>query len=116
IHYYDWDRKKAVAYMKKNTALANQNIATEVDRYIVWPGQALSYMIGERTILQLRKEAKAKLGDKYSLKTFNNVVLGQGSLPMAVLKDVVHCWIKRTLNGIPANQLPYAKKPRTVGR
>src|SRR5699024_4604242 len=82
IHYYGWSREKAVKYMQENTALADQNISTEVDRYIVWPGQALSYMIGERTILALRKEAKTRLGDKYSLKDFDNVVLGQGSLPM----------------------------------
>ncbi len=114
IHYYGWSRDKAVKYMQDHTALADQNIKTEVDRYIVWPGQALSYMIGERTILRLRKEAKAKLGDKYSLKAFDDVVLGEGSLPMSVLSDVVHRWIKRTENGTPADQLPYATKPRSL--
>ncbi|MDN5864662.1 MAG: DUF885 domain-containing protein [Gammaproteobacteria bacterium] len=115
IHYHGWSRERAVSYMQENTALANQNIQTEVDRYIIWPGQALSYMIGERTILSLRKEAKAKLGDQYSLRAFDNVVIGQGSLPMAVLKDVVHRWIERTLSGMPADQLPYAGEPRSLG-
>lgn len=114
IHEYGWSREQAVKYMQDNTALADQNIATEVDRYIVWPGQALSYMIGEQTILQLRAEARQKLGDKYSLKDFDNVVLGQGSLPMAVLKDVVNRWIDNTLAGKPVDQLPFACKPRTV--
>ncbi|MGH8225281.1 MAG: DUF885 domain-containing protein [Gammaproteobacteria bacterium] len=114
IHYYGWTREQAVQYMQDNTALADQNIATEVDRYIVWPGQALSYMIGERTILALRDEAKTKLGDKYTLQDFDNVVLGQGSLPMAVLQDVVHRWIANTLAGKPADQLPYASKPRSL--
>ncbi|HET7268898.1 MAG TPA: DUF885 domain-containing protein, partial [Oleiagrimonas sp.] len=114
IHAYGWDRARAVKYMQDNTALAKQNIATEVDRYIVWPGQALSYMIGEQTILKLRAEARKKLGDKYSLKDFNDVVLGQGSLPMAVLTDVVHRWIDNTLAGKPADQLPFACKPRTM--
>jgi uncharacterized protein (DUF885 family) len=100
--------------MQDNTALSDQNIATEVDRYIVWPGQALSYMIGEQTILSLRAEAQKKLGDKYSLKDFDDVVLGQGSLPMAILKDVVNRWIDATLAGKPADQLPYACKPRSV--
>jgi uncharacterized protein (DUF885 family) len=114
IHEYGWTRAQAVKYMQDNTALTDQNIATEVDRYIVWPGQALSYMIGEQTILKLRAEAKEKLGDKYTLKDFDDVVLGQGSLPIAVLKDVVNRWIDNTLAGKPADQLPYACKPRTV--
>ncbi len=115
IHADGWTRARAVKYMQDNTALADQNIATEVDRYIVWPGQALSYMIGEQTILQLRAKAQQKLGPKYHLKDFDNVVLGQGSLPMAVLTEVVDRWIGNTLGGKPADQLPYACKPRTVG-
>jgi uncharacterized protein (DUF885 family) len=114
IHQYGWSREKAVKYMQDNTALADQNIATEVDRYIVWPGQALSYMIGEQTILSLRAKAKKKLGDKYTLKDFDDVVLGQGSLPMAVLKEVVERWIHNTRSGESADQLPYACKPRTL--
>ncbi len=114
IHEDGWTREQAVKYMQDNTALADQNIATEVDRYIVWPGQALSYMIGEQAILQLRAEAKQKLGDKYNLKNFDDVVLGQGSLPMAVLKEVVDRWIANTLAGKPVDQLPFACKPRTV--
>lgn len=114
IHNDGWTREKAVKYMQDNTALADQNIATEVDRYIVWPGQALSYMIGEQTILSLRDHAKQELGDKYSVRDFDNVVLGQGSLPMAILKEVVDRWIANTLAGKPADQLPYACKPRSV--
>ncbi|HEX7341942.1 MAG TPA: DUF885 domain-containing protein [Rhodanobacteraceae bacterium] len=114
IHAYGWTRPQAVAYMQDNTALADQNIATEVDRYIVWPGQALSYMIGEQAILHLRAKAQKELGNKYSLKDFDDVVIGQGSLPMAILKHVVNRWITRTLAGKPADQLPYACKPRSV--
>jgi len=114
IHEDGWTREQAVKYMQDNTALSGQNIATEVDRYIVWPGQALSYMIGEQTILSLRAEAEKKLGDKYDLKSFDDVVLGQGSLPMAVLKEVVNRWIDNTLGGKPVDQLPYACKPRSV--
>ncbi len=114
IHEYGWTRDQAVEYMQDHTALADQNIATEVDRYIVWPGQALSYMIGEQEILSLREHAKDRLGDKYTLRDFDNVVLGQGSLPMAILKEVVGKWIDNTLAGKPADQLPYACKPRSV--
>lgn len=115
IHNDGWTRTQAVKYMQDNTALADQNIATEVARYIVWPGQALSYMIGEQTILSLRDHAKDKLGDKYTLKDFDDMVVGQGSLPMAILKEVVDRWIANTLAGKPADQLPYACKPRSVG-
>lgn len=112
IHEYGWTRAQALKYMQDNTALADQNIATEVDRYIVWPGQALSYMIGEQAILKLRAEAQQKLGDKYTLRDFDDVVLGEGSLPMAVLQQVVARWIDNTLAGKPADQLPYACAPR----
>ncbi|MGH8401188.1 MAG: DUF885 domain-containing protein, partial [Gammaproteobacteria bacterium] len=78
IHYYGWTRQQAVDYMKANTALTDQNIDTEVDRYIAWPGQALSYMIGELTILKLRDEAKQKLGDKFDIKAFNDEILSNG--------------------------------------
>ena len=69
---------------------------------------------GEQTILSLRDEAKRKLGDKYNVKSFDDVVLGQGSLPMAVLKEVVNKWIDNTLAGKPVNQLPFACKPRSL--
>jgi uncharacterized protein (DUF885 family) len=114
VHQDGWTREQAVKYMQDNTALADQNIATEVDRYIVWPGQALSYMIGEQVILQLRDKAKQKLGDKYNLKNFDDVVLGQGSLPMAILKEVVNKWIDNTLAGKPVDQLPFACKPQSL--
>lgn len=98
IHYYGWTRQQAVDYMKENTALTDQNIGTEVDRYIAWPGQALCYMIGELTILKLRTQAEHKLDDKFNIKTFNDEVLANGSLPLSVLETEVHEWI----NGQPA--------------
>ncbi len=115
IHYYGWSRERAIRYMQNNTALSAQNIHTEVNRYIVWPGQALSYMIGELHILKLRAEARQQLGDKYSLRNFDDVVLGEGSLPMAVLTTVVQRWIANTRAGKPADQLPYVNRPRSLG-
>ncbi|HET7923071.1 MAG TPA: DUF885 domain-containing protein [Gammaproteobacteria bacterium] len=93
IHYYGWSRQKAVDYMKANTALTDQNINTEVDRYIAWPGQALSYMIGELTILKLRDEAKHTLGDKFDIKAFNDEILSNGTLPMSALEKEVREWM-----------------------
>lgn len=93
IHDFGWTRQQAVDYMKANTALTDQNINTEVDRYIAWPGQALSYMIGELTILKLRDEAKQKLGDKFDIKAFNDEILSNGTLPMSVLEKEVGEWL-----------------------
>lgn len=93
IHYYGWSRQQAVDYMKANTALTDQNINTEVDRYIAWPGQALCYMIGELTILKLRSEAQQKLGGKFNIKTFNDEILANGSLPLSVLETETREWI-----------------------
>ncbi|HUY84366.1 MAG TPA: DUF885 domain-containing protein, partial [Steroidobacteraceae bacterium] len=96
IHSQGWTREQAVDYMKANTALSDQNIQTEVDRYIAWPGQSLSYMIGEMTILELRAEARRALGAQFDIKAFNDEILSGGSLPMSVLKRAVRAWIKRT--------------------
>lgn len=95
IHYFGWTRQQAVDYMKANTALTDQNINTEVNRYIAWPGQALSYMIGELTILKLRDEAKQKLGDKFDIKAFNDEILSNGTLPMSVLQKEVGEWLEK---------------------
>lgn len=100
--------------MQENTALADQNISTEVDRCIVSRGQALSCMVGEQTILDLRSEAQQQLGAKYNLKDFDDAVVDQGSLPLSMLKEVIHRWIQRTASGLPADQLPYACRPRTL--
>lgn len=94
IHYFGWTRERAVKYFKANTALSDQNISTEVDRYIAWPGQALSYMIGEIEIQSLRKQAEKRLGDKFNIKAFHDEVLANGSLPLMVLRTVMEGWMK----------------------
>ena len=102
IHSEGWTRQRAVDYMKANTALSDQNIQTEVDRYIAWPGQSLSYMIGEMTILKLRADARRALGARFDIKAFNDEILSGGTLPMSVLSRAVHAWIVRTAAGAPA--------------
>ncbi len=93
IHDQGWTRQQAVDYMRANTALTDQNINTEVDRYIAWPGQALSYMVGELTILKLRDEARHALGSRFDIKAFNDEILANGTLPMAVLTQAIDAWI-----------------------
>ena len=85
IHAMHWTREQAVDYMRHNTALADHEIQTEVNRYIAWPGQALSYYLGEREIRRLRARAEKALGDKFDLRAFHDAVLSTGSVPLPVL-------------------------------
>ncbi len=97
LHVLDWSRQKAVDYMKENTCVPHDEIEKEVDRYITWPGQACAYKIGELKILELRKMAEEKLGQKFSLKGFHHLVLKVGPLPLYKLEEVVLDWIQGQL-------------------
>lgn len=92
IHTMGWTRQQAIDFMTKHTALPENEIANEVDRYIAWPGQALSYMVGRLEIMRLREEAKARMGDSFSLSEFHDVVLGRGAVPLALLRQNVTRW------------------------
>ena len=86
IHAKGWSRAQAIEYLKAHTALAEHEIVTEVDRYISWPGQALSYKIGELAIVRLRLDAERRLGEKFDIRRFHDVLLGLGSVPLPVLE------------------------------
>lgn len=94
IHYKGWTREQAVRLMAENTALSLHEVNTEIDRYIGWPGQALSYKMGELTIRALRKEAEQALGEQFDIRAFHDLVLAEGSIPMETLKRRVREWIK----------------------
>ncbi|MEA3011181.1 MAG: hypothetical protein QOJ91_2873 [Sphingomonadales bacterium] len=94
IHSKGWDKAKAVAFMRENTALTDANIDAEVNRYISWPGQALGYKIGELRIRALRTKAEKALGTKFDLRRFHDAVLLQGSVPLDVLEAQVDEWIE----------------------
>jgi len=93
IHSKGWDKARAVAYMKDNTALTDANIDAEVNRYISVPGQALAYMIGKRKIEELRARSEKALGDKFDVRRFHDAVLGQGAVPMDALETQIDAWI-----------------------
>lgn len=95
IHHEGWTRQQAIDYMTQNTALSQREIVNEVDRYISWPGQALSYELGYLRILALRHEAEQALGAKFDLRAFHDAVLELGSVPLPVLEDHVHAWIAK---------------------
>ncbi|HEY2445834.1 MAG TPA: DUF885 family protein, partial [Rhizomicrobium sp.] len=86
IHSQGWTREQAIDYLKENTALPEREIGTEVDRYISWPGQALSYYLGEMSILRARAKAEKALGAKFNLRAFHDAVLEVGSVPLPVLE------------------------------
>ncbi|HEY5072979.1 MAG TPA: DUF885 family protein [Caulobacteraceae bacterium] len=85
IHAQGWSRERALAYLSANTALSEHEITTEVDRYISWPGQALSYYLGEMAVLAARAKAQAALGPKFAIRAFHDTVLQLGSVPLPVL-------------------------------
>ena len=93
IHAKGWTREQAVDYLASNTALSLHEVNTEIDRYISWPGQALSYKIGELEIRKLRQTAEQEMGTAFDIREFHDRVLGQGSLPLKVLRSEIFRWI-----------------------
>lgn len=94
IHHKKWTREKAIDYMVANTGLTTTEVVTEIERYIVMPGQACSYKIGMMKILELRAKAKKVLGNRFDLKQFHNVVLKNGAVPLTILEELVDEYIK----------------------
>lgn len=93
MHYFGWSRDKAVDFLASNTALSLHEVNTEIDRYIGWPGQAVSYKMGELKIRELRKMAETELGDKFDLPAFHDLVLANGAVTMRGLEALVEEWI-----------------------
>lgn len=95
IHSKGWTRQEANDYMVQNLPYTEDYVAGEVDRYIVWPAQATSYKIGMLTILEARRQAEAELGDRFDIRLFHDVILGQGSMPMSILERRVQAWVRQ---------------------
>jgi uncharacterized protein (DUF885 family) len=94
LHAMGWSRDRAIRFMVDHTALAENNIVNEVDRYLALPGQALAYKLGQLELLRLRDEARSALGGRFDIRTFHDVVLGQGAIGLPILRSVVHAWIE----------------------
>jgi uncharacterized protein (DUF885 family) len=92
LHSMGWSRDQAIDFFRQNAAKTDQDIIVEVDRYIVWPGQALGYKMGQLKIRELRTEAERKLGARFDIRQFHDLVLGQGAVPMDELERQVHAW------------------------
>jgi uncharacterized protein (DUF885 family) len=94
VHSKHWSRQKMVDFFREHTAMDDQNIETEVDRYIAWPAQALSYKMGQMKIMELRGKAHRELGEKFDLRKFHDAVLDQGPLPLDLLETKIDEWIE----------------------
>ncbi len=94
LHSKKWTREEAIIYMMDNAGEVRSESESEIERYIVWPGQATSYMIGRIKIMELRERAKAELGNRFNIKDFHSVVLMNGILPLTVLEALVDQYIK----------------------
>ncbi|MBI5623834.1 MAG: DUF885 domain-containing protein [Elusimicrobia bacterium] len=95
LHAKRWTRKMAIEFFRSHVALSEMEIVNEVDRYIVWPGQALSYMIGQREISRLRAQAQRKMGARFDIRRFHDVVLRDGALPLSILGRNVRRWAEK---------------------
>jgi uncharacterized protein (DUF885 family) len=92
IHAMGWSRDRAIAFLKENVAFSEAEIINEIDRYIIWPGQALAYMIGRREIQALRDESLQALGSRFDIKAFHDEVLRHGALPLSTLRKLIERW------------------------
>jgi uncharacterized protein (DUF885 family) len=93
VHAQHWSRRQMIDFFHEHTAMDDQNIETEVNRYIAWPAQALSYKMGQRMILELRERAQRELGPKFDIRAFHDAVLDEGPLPLDVLEAQINAWI-----------------------
>jgi uncharacterized protein (DUF885 family) len=93
IHAFGWSRERAIEYMLANSALTRQNVESEVDRYIAWPGQALAYKIGELKIMELRRLAEKELGERFDRRAFHDAIIETGPVPLTTLERHVRAWI-----------------------
>ena len=99
MHYLRWDRQRAIDFMVANTAKQELEVTAEIDRYIVWPGQALAYKIGQLKITELRAKAKQALGDEFDVRDFHDELLKDGALPLDRLEVKMNAWIARQKPG-----------------
>jgi uncharacterized protein (DUF885 family) len=94
MHARHWSREQSIEYMVAKTGMTEAEVTREIERYVVWPGQATSYKVGQLAMLRMREEAQKALGSRFDLRGFHEVILMNGSMPLAVLEDVVREWVK----------------------
>ena len=96
IHYFEWDRSKAINFFLENAGKSELDITNEIDRYINWPGQALAYKVGQLKFLELRAKAKKELGTRFDIREFHSALLSEGALPLDEAEDLINKFIQDT--------------------
>ena len=94
LHHKKWTRKKAIEYMISKTGMTEAEVTREIERYIVWPGQATAYKTGQLAIVRMRGKAEAALGAEFNLREFNEMILEDGAMPLGILDKKVDRWIE----------------------
>jgi uncharacterized protein (DUF885 family) len=102
LHAKKWSREQSIDYMVAKTGKVPAEVTREIERYVVWPGQATAYKVGQLALLRLREQAERDLGPKFDLRGFHEVILLNGSMPLAVLDDVIQEWIRQRQEAQPA--------------
>jgi uncharacterized protein (DUF885 family) len=103
VHHKGWTRQQAIDYLAGHTALSQHEVETEVDRYISWPGQALSYKLGEIKIRELREMAERELGSRFDIRKFHDAVLEIGSVPLPLLEQHIASFVQAQKAATPAS-------------
>ena len=93
LHAKRWSREQAIAYMVEKTGMSEAEVTREIERYVVWPGQATGYKVGQLALLKMRADAERELGAKFDLKAFHEVLLMNGAMPLGILEGLVRDWI-----------------------
>jgi uncharacterized protein (DUF885 family) len=97
MHAKNWTRAQAIAFTLENSALAENNVVNEIDRYITWPAQALAYKVGQLEILRLRQDAKSQLGHRFDIREFHDALLSNGAVPLEVLRQIIERYVSERL-------------------
>jgi uncharacterized protein (DUF885 family) len=96
LHAKRWSREQAIEYMIAKTGMTEAEVTREIERYVVWPGQATGYKVGQLAILAMRERAERELGDRFDVKAFHEVLLMNGGMPLDILDETVTEWIRET--------------------
>ena len=95
IHFFEWDRQRAIDFFMQNAGKSKLDIINEIDRYINWPGQALAYKVGQLKLLELRARAEETLGNKFNIREFHDALLKEGALPLNEVETIVNNYINQ---------------------
>ena len=95
MHDKRWSREQAITYMLDKTGMTEAEVVREIERYVVWPGQATAYKVGQLAILKIRSLAERELGEKFDIKQFHEVILSNGAMPLDILESTIIDWVDK---------------------